>query len=64
MGWSWTINPQTKVQIRTYWDCDINNFRYYLAKHHPPVHHKKMRPVYLYMDHFTYINIYIRIKYR
>ena len=42
-------DPKTKEQIRTYWDCAVNNLADYPTKHHPPVHYKRMRPVYLHM---------------
>ena len=49
MRWNWMRDPKTKEQIRTYWDRGVNNLADYPTKHHPPVHHKRMRPVYLHM---------------
>ena len=49
MRWKYMRDPKTKEQIRTYWDRGVNNLADYPTQHHPPVHHKGMRPVYLHM---------------
>ena len=58
MRWNWMRDPKTKEQIRTFWDRGVNNLGDYPTKHHPPVHHKRMRPIYLHVAHhiYEYIN--------
>ena len=47
-------DPKTKEQIRTFWDRGVNNLGDYPTKHHPPVHHKRMRQIYLHVAHHIY----------
>jgi len=51
MRWNWMRDPKTKEQIKTYWDRGLNNLADYPTKHHPPIHHKRMRPTYLHVAH-------------
>ena len=34
-------------QLRVYWDIGTNNDTDYFTKHHPPIHHRQMRPGYI-----------------
>ena len=54
MRWNWMRDPKTKEQIKTYWDRGVNNLADYPTKHHPPIHHKRMRPTYLHVAHNIY----------
>ena len=54
MRWNWMRDPKTKEQIRTFWDRGVNNLGDYPTKHHPPVHHKRMRQIYLHVAHHIY----------
>ena len=59
MRWNWMRDPKTKEQIKTYWDSGVNNLVDYPTNHHPPIHHKRMRPTYLHVAHsiYQYIDI-------
>lgn len=39
--WNCMSDPKTKEQIKTCWDCGVNNLADYPAKHPPPIHHKE-----------------------
>ena len=54
MRWNWMRDDKTNEQINTYWDRGVNNLADYPTKHHPPVHHKRMRLVYLHMAHSVF----------
>ena len=51
MRWNWLRDPKTKKQIKPYWDRGVNNLADYPTKHHPPIHHKRMRSTYLHVAH-------------
>ena len=47
-------DDKTKKQISNYWNHGVNNLADYPTKHHPPVHHERMRLVYLHMAHIVF----------
>ena len=47
MRFHWMIDRIQQGQFWVYWDKGINNWADYFTKHHPPSHHKLMRPKYL-----------------
>ena len=54
MRYHWLRDRITKEQFRVYWDKGINNWADYQSKHHPLVHHAKMRGHYI-RDHVAAI---------
>ena len=45
MRFYWLKDRQKQGQINIYWSPGINNLADYHTKHHPPSHHKNMRPI-------------------
>ena len=50
MRFHWMIDRIQQGQFWVYWDKGINNWADYFTKHHPPSHHKLMRPKYLHCE--------------
>ena len=46
MKWHWFREKEVLDQLRVYWDRGTNNDADYFTKHHPPIHHRQMRPRY------------------
>jgi hypothetical protein len=44
MRWNWLRNKTVQELLQIYWDKGINNQAGYFTKHHPPAHHRTMRP--------------------
>ena len=42
--WYWLRDKEVLEQLRLYWDKGTNNDADYFTKHHPPIHHRQMRP--------------------
>jgi hypothetical protein len=51
MRWNWLRDKATHKQLRIYWDKGLNNNADYFTKHHPPAHHRTMRPKYVLNAH-------------
>ena len=51
MRYHWIRDQQNQNIINVYWDKGQNNNADYFTKHHAPAHHKRMRPIYLHMNH-------------
>jgi hypothetical protein len=51
MRWNWLRDKATHEQLRIYWDKGENNNADYFTKHHPPAHHRAMRPKYVLNAH-------------
>ena len=49
MKFHWMKDRILQKQFRVYWDKGVNNWADYFTKHHPPKHHKLMRPKYIQM---------------
>ena len=47
MKWNWLRDKEVLEQLRVYWDKGTNNDADYFTKHHPPIHHRQMRPWYI-----------------
>ena len=47
MKWYWLRDKEVLKQLRVYWDKGTNNDADYFTKHHPPTHHRQMRPQYI-----------------
>ena len=47
MQYYWLRDRVTQEQFRVYWDKGINNWADYHTKHHPIIHHLKMRGHYV-----------------
>ena len=50
MKFHWMKDRIEQQQFWVYWDKGINNWADYFTKHHPPKHHKLMRPKYIQMN--------------
>ena len=51
MCWNWLPDKVTHEQLRIYWDKSVNNHADYFTKHHPPTHHRSLRPQYVLNAH-------------
>ena len=47
MRFHWLRCRINQKQFRTYWQAGSTNLGDYVTKHHPAIHHKTIRPVYL-----------------
>ena len=50
MRYHWIRDQQLQNTIRVYWDKGQNNKADYFTKNHPPIHHKRMRKIYLHIN--------------
>jgi hypothetical protein len=50
MRFYWLIDRVKQGQFRIYWEPGHTNLADYYTKHHPPSHHKRVRPVYTYTE--------------
>ena len=50
MRFYWVQDRVQQGQFRIHWQKGELNLADYFTKHHPPSHHIKMRPTYIYMD--------------
>ena len=48
MRFYWLKDRVEQGQFRIYWEPGHTNLADYYTKHHPPCHHKRVRPVYTY----------------
>jgi hypothetical protein len=48
MRFYWLKDRSEQGQFRIYWEPGHTNLADYYTKHHPPCHHKRVRPVYTY----------------
>ena len=48
MRFYWIRDREQQQQIKVFWQKGEDNLADYFTKHHPPAHHQKMRPIYLY----------------
>ena len=46
MRYHWIRDQQLQKTIKVYWDKGQNNMADYFTKHHPPIHHRRMRKIY------------------
>ena len=53
MRFYWMQDRQNQGQFIIYWSPGATNLADYHSKHHPPVHHKQMRPTILHSSHFV-----------
>ena len=44
----WLKDRVEQGQFRIYWEPGHTNLADYYTKHHPPSHHKRVRPIYVY----------------
>ena len=51
MRYHWIRDQQNQQKINVYWDSGKNNNADYFTKHHAPSHHKRMRSLYLQINH-------------
>jgi hypothetical protein len=51
MRWNWLRDKATHEQLRIYWGKGEDNEADYFTKHHPPTHHRVMRPKYVLNAH-------------
>ena len=51
MRYHWIREQQNQNNIKVFWDKGENNKADYFTKHHPPIHHKRMRKIYLHINH-------------
>ena len=51
MRYHWIRDQQSQNKIKVYWDKGQNNKADYFTKHHAPIHHKRMRKIYLHVNH-------------
>ena len=47
MRYHWLRCRENQKQFRTYWRAGETNYADYVTKHHPAIHHKTIRPLYL-----------------
>ena len=50
MRFYWLKDRQSQNQFKIFWEKGKNNLADYPTKHHSPAHHKRVRPVYLYVE--------------
>ena len=50
MRFYWLKDRVTQGQFHIYWEPGHTNLGDYYTKHHPPCHHKRVRPVYTYTE--------------
>ena len=53
MSFYWLRNRDAQEQLIFFWDKGINKNWYYFTKHHPPAHHRRMRPVFILKFHIV-----------
>ena len=53
MKWHWLRDKYVIDQLRVYWDKVTNNDANYFTKHHPPIHHRQMRPRYIHTSNLV-----------
>ena len=53
MKWNWLRYKEVIDKIRVYWDKVTNNDADYFTKHHPPIHHRQMRPRYIHTSNLV-----------
>merc|ERR1711903_104982 len=46
----WLRDRAEQGQFRIYWDAGKNNLADYFTKHHPPMHHRRMRKIHTYIE--------------
>ena len=51
MRYHWLIDQSQLNNFFIYWDKGINNYADYHTKHHPPSHHRNVRPTYILNGH-------------
>ena len=55
MKFHWIHDQINQKLILVYWDKGKNNYGDYFTKHHPPTHHKLMRPKFLICHATTFL---------
>jgi hypothetical protein len=50
MRFYWIKDRVKQGQFQIYWGPGYQNLAYYFTKHHSPVHHKRIRSVYIHAD--------------
>ena len=53
MKWHWLRDKEVLEQHILYCDRDTNNDADYFTKHHPPIHHRQMRPQYIHTSNLV-----------
>ena len=53
MKWHWLIYKEVLEQLRVYWDKRMNKGAEYFTKHHPPIHHRQIRPRYIHTSNLV-----------
>ena len=53
MRFYWIQDRQKQGQFIIYWSPGATNLADYHSKHHPPVHHREMRPTIFHSTHFS-----------
>ena len=49
MRYYWVQDRVAQKQFNVYWKPGTENYADYYTKHHAPIHHQRMRPIYLYV---------------
>ena len=47
MRFYWLVDRAAQGQFRIYWDRGNTNLSDYFTKHHPGLHHRRVRPIYI-----------------
>ena len=50
MRFYWLKDRAQQGQLNIYWDSGKHNLGDYHTKHHPPTHHKQVRPIYTFIE--------------
>ena len=50
MRFYWLKDRAQHGQLNIYWDSGKHNLGDYYTKHHPPTHHKQVRPIYTFIE--------------
>ena len=50
MRFYWLRDRAQQGQFNIYWDSGKHNLGDYYTKHHPPTHHKQVRPIYTFIE--------------
>ena len=53
MKWHRLRYKEVLEQLRLYWDRGMKNDTDYFTKHHPPIHHRQIRPRYIYTSNLV-----------
>ena len=53
MCFHWLRNRDAQEQLKVLWYKGINNNADYFTKHHPPAHHRRMRPRFILKAHIV-----------